>query len=94
VQRFASDAVHGNQVALRRRMSKRGEFTAIASRTLDVGEMSAVGIPAMKSTLRSHLSAARLCGWATTKATEQLDAVLAFESELDARDRFAGPSGF
>ena len=87
VQRFASDAVHGSQLSLRRRMSKRGDFTAVASRTFDADDMSAVGILAMKAALRSYVSTARLCGWDTTAGTEQLQKVLAFETELDDRDK-------
>jgi len=86
IHRVASDAVHGNQIALRRRMSKRGDFTAIASRTFDADELSAIGILAMKAALRSLISAAELYGWDASDATRQLAVVLAFDSELEERD--------
>lgn len=85
VQRFASDAVHGNQLYLRGRVDRRGDITAISSRTFNVDGMSVVGILAMKAALRSHISVARVLEWESAPAFDHLSAVLAFEAELDAR---------
>jgi hypothetical protein len=85
VHLISHDAVHGSQLMLRRRTSSRGDFVAIATRDFDPEWMCGIGIHSMKAALRSHIYASALLGWDGGPANTLLEAVSAWEAELDAR---------
>jgi hypothetical protein len=93
VQQVSHEAVHGNQLMLRWRSSRRGDALAIETRSYDIDRMCAIGIFSIKAALRSHVLAAEMLPWAWDPgpARALLSNVLAWETELEEREKLKGP---
>lgn len=92
VQLLSHEAVHGNQLMLRWRTSRRGDTLAIETRSYDSDRMCAIGIFSIKAALRSHVLAAGMLpwGWDPGPASALLSNVLVWEKELEEREKLKG----
>jgi hypothetical protein len=92
VQQLSHEAVHGSQLMLRWRTSRRGDSLAIETRSYDVDRMCAIGIYCMKPALRSHVLAAGMLpwDWDPDPARAVLGNVIGWENELEDREKVKG----